>query len=68
MTPLGLVFGSIFNVQTDNQYMSYLLAAVVGMFLHISTTIIFESSENHKFNFVKLLSIIFGVALAVSIA
>jgi zinc transporter ZupT len=68
MTPLGLVFGSIFNVQTDNQYMSYLLAAVVGMFLHISTTIIFESSENHKFNFVKLLSIILGVVLAVSIA
>jgi zinc transporter ZupT len=68
MTPLGLVFGSLFNVQTDNQYMSYLLAAVVGMFLHISTTIIFESSENHKFNFVKLLSIIIGVVLAVSIA
>lgn len=68
MTPLGLVFGSLFNIQTDNQYMSYLLAAVVGMFLHISTTIIFESSENHKFNFVKLLSIILGVVLAVSIA
>ena len=28
-----------------------ILAIVVGMFLHISTTIIFETSENHKFNF-----------------
>lgn len=68
MTPLGLVFGWLFNIETENSYMSYLLAIVVGMFLHISTTIIFESSENHKFNFVKLISIIVGVILAISIA
>jgi hypothetical protein len=48
--------------------MNVLLAIVVGMFLHISTTIIFEASENHRFNLMKLVSIIVGVALAVVIA
>jgi hypothetical protein len=47
--------------------MNLLLAIVVGMFLHISTTIIFEASENHRFNLVKLLSIIVGVTLAILI-
>jgi hypothetical protein len=37
------------------------------MFLHISTTIIFEAAENHKFNFLKLISILSGIALAVAI-
>jgi len=40
------------------------LGIVIGMFLHISTTIIFETSENHKFNLLKLSSIIAGVSSA----
>jgi hypothetical protein len=36
----------------------------VGMFLHISTTIIFETSENHKFNLAKLTAILLGVGLS----
>jgi hypothetical protein len=32
--------------------------------LHISTTIIFETSENHKFNLLKLVSILVGCAFA----
>lgn len=63
MTPLGMIFGysGIFN-QLD---FSVLLAVVVGMFLHISTTIIFETNEHHKFNLVKLMTILAGVGLAV---
>jgi hypothetical protein len=38
------------------------LGVVIGMFLHISTTIIFETSENHKFNLLKLSSVIAGIA------
>jgi uncharacterized membrane protein YdcZ (DUF606 family) len=47
--------------------MDILLAIVVGMFLHISTTIIFEASENHRFNLAKLASIFVGVTLALLI-
>jgi hypothetical protein len=32
--------------------------------LHISTVILFESSEGHKFNLRKLLVIIFGITIA----
>jgi hypothetical protein len=44
------------------------MAIAIGMFLHISTTIIFESSEGHKINFMKLLSIIIGFALGVAVS
>jgi zinc transporter ZupT len=64
MAPLGIVLGH-FGAAHFLLDMEILLAIVVGMFLHISTTIIFESSENHKFNFVKLLSLLLGVLLAV---
>ena len=62
--PIGAIFGmSLSNNQIDLDF-NILLAIVVGMFLHISTTIIFETSENHKFNFLKLLTIIGGCGLA----
>ncbi|MFN5417322.1 MAG: ZIP family metal transporter [Flavobacteriia bacterium] len=67
MTPMGLVLGYFTNGQLDFINMNYLLAIVVGMFLHISTTIIFETSENHKFNLMKLTSIMVGVFLALFI-
>lgn len=64
MTPLGLITGYFTDGRIDFVNMNYLLAIVVGMFLHISTTIIFETSENHKFNLMKLTSILAGVSLA----
>ena len=50
MTPAGLWFGVSFQGHISMEVMNALLAIVIGMFLHISTTIIFETSENHKFN------------------
>ena len=44
--------------------LEYILAIVVGTFLHISTTILFENSENHSFSRFKLVAIIIGVGLA----
>jgi zinc and cadmium transporter len=41
------------------------LAIVLGMMLHISTTILFEISENHRFNAIKLLSVIVGFTLSI---
>lgn len=56
-------FGNGFT-EMFSGFFEYSLAFVVGMFLHISTTILFESSEGHKFNAAKLSAIIIGFALA----
>ena len=66
-TPAGVVFGYFSNSALAGYDFNLILAVVVGMFLHISTTIIFETSENHKFNFLKLVSIVLGFAIAIMI-
>lgn len=64
MAPLGMMVGKLGWL--DNVInLQIILAIVVGMFLHISTTIIFEANENHRFNFIKLISILLGVGLAI---
>lgn len=64
MTPLGLLCGLFITPGDLGINYQVILGVVIGMFLHISTTIIFETSENHKFNFLKLVSIVIGVSLA----
>ena len=64
MTPFGMFIGWMAETSGDFANMDLLLAIVVGMFLHISTTIIFETSENHKFNLAKLTAILLGVGLS----
>ena len=61
---VGLAFGYISGSYFKSFDFNIILAVVVGMFLHISTTIIFETSENHKFNLIKLLAIVSGGAIA----
>lgn len=62
MTPLGTF---ISNTAVAIQDYTYIINAfVIGIFFHISTTILFESSEGHKFNLSKLVSIILGVIMA----
>lgn len=62
MTPLG----SFLQLHIDylRQYEIYFSAVVIGIFLHISTTILFEASKNHSFNASKLLVIILGIVIA----
>jgi zinc transporter ZupT len=62
MTPIGVVLGMFISPNED--ILNFMLAVVVGMFLHISTTIIFESGENHKYNIAKLSLILLGASLA----
>lgn len=64
MSPLGAFIGQQFVV--DQQKLDILLAIVVGSFLHISTTILFESDDtpHHLISWWKLLVIISGFALA----
>ncbi len=64
MTPLGMFTGYFLQVNAEFYYVDVLLAMVVGMFLHISTTIIFETSEQHRFNLGKLVAILLGVGLS----
>lgn len=69
MAPLGLLLGKSLNAEEmfHSQTLDNVFAVVIGMFLHISTTIIFESSEGHRFNFYKLLSILLGFAVAITL-
>lgn len=67
MTPLGLIFGKLIPMDSSIPFMDILLALVVGMFLHISTTIIFETNENHRFNLAKLTAILLGVGLSMGL-
>ncbi|SFC79155.1 ZIP Zinc transporter [Zunongwangia mangrovi] len=62
MTPIG----SFLKIQFDfiQNYGAYINAVVIGVFLHISTTILFEASKDHKFNASKLCVIILGILLA----
>lgn len=62
MTPLGTLMSGQLAFIAD--YYSEISAIVVGILFHISSTIIFESSEDHKFNLAKLLTIILGVIMA----
>ncbi|WP_289044428.1 ZIP family metal transporter [uncultured Olleya sp.] len=62
MTPLGVFLSMQFEF-FENYYYE-VSALVIGIFLHISTTILFESSEGHKFNLAKLSTIILGIVLA----
>lgn len=61
MTPIGTLF-SQFNPLRE--YYPYLLALVIGVVLHVSTIILFESSKNHSFNRRKLAVIFLGMILA----
>ncbi|WP_372920082.1 ZIP family metal transporter [Salegentibacter sp.] len=62
MTPLGSFLKM--NVPLIAESSVYLNAIVIGIFLHVSTTILFEASRNHKFNASKLLVIVAGILLA----
>lgn len=62
MSPLGVFTGKLFTSIAD--YQNEIMGIVVGIFLHISTTILFESSEGHKFNIQKIMAIILGSYIA----
>jgi len=61
MAPLGTLLS---GVEMVGQYNRESLAIVIGIFLHVSTTILFESSEDHRFNAYKMMAIAVGLALA----
>jgi zinc and cadmium transporter len=67
MTPLGYLFSYALQSIGLNNYQQYSQAAfalVIGIFLHISTAILFETSEHHKYNITKVVMMISGILLA----
>ena len=69
MAPAGYFFsnelsaGGIGNLQ---HYYGRIMGIVIGIFLHISTTILFESSTDHKFNLRKMVAVLLGVGIALA--
>jgi zinc transporter ZupT len=67
--PIGL-FISTYLAEAEvlsESGMTYLYALVCGNFLHISTTIVFESSPEHHFNARKLTVAVLGALVAVGV-
>jgi len=69
MTPLGYLFSSAISkgeIGHIEQYFDRIMAVVIGIFLHISTTILFESgsADHHKFNKKKMVAVGLGIAVS----
>lgn len=67
MTPLGYLISSAISsgdIGRMEQYFDRIMAVVIGIFLHISTTILFESgsADHHKFNKKKMVAVLLGIA------
>lgn len=67
MAPLGFYVsygisnGSIGGIEN---YFNKIMGIVIGIFLHISTTILFESSVDHKVSKRKMIAVLCGVGIA----
>ncbi|SNY99368.1 ZIP family metal transporter [Flagellimonas pacifica] len=61
MTPIGNYLAQSTWMEA---YASIFTALAIGVFLHVSTIILFESSQGHSFNLRKLLVIILGIGIA----
>jgi len=67
MAPLGMfIYSGIeaSEIGDPSTLFSAVNGILIGILLHISTTIIFESSDGHRFNSLKLLTIVIGIALS----
>jgi len=62
MAPLGMSLSAHTVLAT---YSRELMAIVIGIFMHIATTILFESSDIHRFNVAKLGAITLGTGLGI---
>lgn len=62
MTPIGSFAAA--HVPLFTEHDTHISALVIGVFFHISTVILFESSQGHSFNLQKVLVIILGVTIA----
>lgn len=67
MSPLGYLFSYFLQsvgLQGYQLYSEMAFAVVIGIFLHISTAILFETSDQHRYNIAKVLVMAGGIVLA----
>ncbi|MFN8152702.1 MAG: ZIP family metal transporter [Bacteroidia bacterium] len=63
MAPLGALSGQLLQhneISFITAFSDQIMALVIGIFLHISTTILFESGSDHRFNLYKIVAILTG--------
>ena len=71
MTPLGSLLGMMLQAMDPGSisgYFDYALAIVIGIFLHVSTSILFETGENHQYNLRKFMAVVSGILTALIIS
>jgi len=64
MSPLGVLLGD--KIFLFTKYSTEIKAIIIGVFLHISSIILFESTENHKFKLKKFIAILLGMVLTIA--
>ena len=67
MAPLGALASQFLGEEILSDaglFFDRIMAVVIGIFLHISTTILFESGNDHRFNMYKLFIILCGAGTA----
>ena len=62
MAPIGMFFSSQTGLAV---YSRYLMAIVIGIFMHISTMILFESEDQHRISPTKMFAVLVGLALGI---
>jgi zinc transporter ZupT len=68
VAPIGTLVGYFIGgnlAHEAHHFSDYILGIVVGIFLHVSTTILFEASDGHRFNRAKFMTVILGILLAI---
>jgi len=71
MTPLGSLLVMLLQAMDPGSisgYFDYALAIVIGIFLHVSTSILFETGENHQYNLRKFMAVVSGILTALIIS
>lgn len=62
--PFGIGTGLLIGAEHGHGFLHDMLGLAIGMLLHISTTIIFESAPDHRFNAARFMAVLIGAALA----
>lgn len=64
MAPIGMFLSG--HIPWLANHSRELMAIVIGIFMHISTTILFESGEVHRIHLGKLIAIVIGTGLGIA--
>lgn len=70
MTPLGSLLSGFIRFEsqeTMEHFFTYVMAVVIGIFLHVSTSILFEAESNHHYNLKKFATVVLGIATALGL-